>query len=47
MTATARPGVGQVRFTLDGQPVEVPHADGSVGTDAVSRDDYAALLDTT
>jgi spore germination protein GerM len=45
LTATSRPGVGQVRFTLEGQPVEVPRADGSSGTDAVSRDDYIELLD--
>ena len=46
LTATSQPGVGQVRFTLEGQPVEVPRADGSSGTDAVSRDDYLALLGT-
>jgi spore germination protein GerM len=43
LTLTARPGVGQVRFLLDGQPVAVPRADGSVTAQPVSRDDYAAL----
>ena len=42
-TATARPGVGQVSFTDDGQPVEVPVGDGSLATGAVTRDDYADL----
>lgn len=43
LTLTARPGVGQVRFVLDGQPIAVPRADGSVTTQTVSRDDYTAL----
>lgn len=43
-TLTARPGVGQVSFTLEGVPVEVPRGDGSVSSGPVSRDDYAALL---
>lgn len=43
LTLTARPGVGQVRFVLDGQPIAVPRADGSVTTQTVSRDDFAAL----
>jgi hypothetical protein len=41
---TLRPGVGQVAFTLDGVPVEVPTDDGSLRADPVSRDDYEALL---
>ena len=44
LTATARPGVGQVRFTLEGLPVQVPTADGTVTSDPLSRDDYLALL---
>ena len=42
---TARPGIGQVSFSLLGAPVEVPRADGSSTVGAVSRDDYAALID--
>jgi hypothetical protein len=41
---TARPGVGQISFTLGGAPVDVPRGDGSLTSDPVSRDDYAALL---
>ena len=44
LTATARPGVGQVRFTLEGLPVQVPTADGTIASDPLSRDDYLALL---
>jgi hypothetical protein len=43
-TLTGRPGVGQVSFTLDGAPVDVPRGDGSLTNEPVSRDDYAALL---
>jgi spore germination protein GerM len=39
-TATARPGVEQVTFTLDGRPIEIPRGDGSLTSGAVSRDDY-------
>ena len=42
-TLTARPGIGQVRFTLEGQAIEVPRADGSLVATPVSRDDYAAV----
>jgi len=41
---TARPGVGQVAFTLAGAPVDVPRGDGTLTSGAVSRDDYAQLL---
>ena len=41
---TARPGVGQIAFTLAGAPVDVPRADGSLTSGTVSRDDYAALI---
>lgn len=44
-TLTAQPGVGLVSFTLDGSPVDVPRADGSLTDRPVSRDDYAELLD--
>lgn len=43
-TLTARPGVGQVAFTLEGTPIEVPRGDGSLVAQPVSRDDYATLL---
>jgi spore germination protein GerM len=42
-TVTGLPGVGRVRFTLDGQPVGILRGDGAVTTDTVSRDDYATL----
>jgi spore germination protein GerM len=43
-TLTARPGVGQVSFTLEGSPVDIPSGDGSLTAEPVSRDDYAQLL---
>lgn len=43
-TLTARPGVGQVAFTLEGTPIEVPRGDGSLVSQPVSRDDYANLF---
>jgi Sporulation and spore germination len=42
-TATARPGVGQIRFTLGGEPVEVPRGDGSLSSEPLTRSDYAAF----
>ncbi len=42
-TVTALPGVGRVRFTLDGNPVGILRGDGAVTTETVSRDDYATL----
>jgi spore germination protein GerM len=42
-TLTARPGIGQVRFTLQGESTEVPRANGSLTSNRVSRDDYAPL----
>jgi len=42
-TLTARPGIGQVRFTLQGESTEVPRANGSLTSARVSRDDYAPL----
>lgn len=43
-TLTTRPGVGQVGFTLEGSPIEVPRGDGSLVAHPVSRDDYAGLF---
>lgn len=42
-TLTARPGVGQIKLSLSGAPVDVPRGDGSLTADPVSRDDYAPL----
>jgi len=48
LTLTQRPGIGQVSFTLDGEPLRVRLGNGQT-TDAagqpVSADDYAILLD--
>jgi len=43
-TLTARPGVGQVTFRLDGAPVQVPTADGSIAPGAVTRDDFVDMI---
>jgi len=42
-TVTGLPGMGRVKFTLEGNPVGVLRGDGAVTTDSVSRDDYATL----
>ncbi len=42
-TVTGLPGVGRVRFTLDGNPVGILRGDGAVTNETVSRDDYATL----
>ena len=47
LTLTARRGIGQVRFTLDGEPLAVPKL-GNVLSDPgepVARIDYESLLD--
>jgi spore germination protein GerM len=46
-TLTSLPGIGQVHFTLEGRPVEIPRADGSLTNRAVSRADYQPLLPTS
>lgn len=43
-TLTARPGIGQVAFTLDGEAIAVPRGDASTTTDPVTRDDYRRLI---
>jgi spore germination protein GerM len=43
LTLTGLPGVGQVRFAVDGATVQVPRADGSQAEGAVARDDYLPL----
>jgi spore germination protein GerM len=45
MTLAGRPGVGPVRFRLNGQPIAVPRGDGSIAGRTVSRDDYVGLVD--
>lgn len=42
-TLTGRSGIGSVDFTIDGEPVEVPRADGSLTTESLARDDFAEL----
>jgi spore germination protein GerM len=46
LTLTARPGIGQVRFTSEGEPQEVSRADGSLTNpdDVVACEDYSSLL---
>jgi hypothetical protein len=46
LTLTRRPGIGQVQFSLEGEPLAVPGGDG-VQTDpgqSVSREDFEDLL---
>jgi hypothetical protein len=44
LTLTERPGIGQVGFAVNGQPADVPRADGSLDQGPLSRDDYRTLL---
>lgn len=43
-TLTQQPGVGQVRFLVDGEGVEVARGDGSTTSEPLSRADYATLV---
>lgn len=43
-TLTQQPGIGQVRFLVDGVTVEVARGDGSTTAEPVSRSDYATLI---
>ena len=48
LTLTQRPGIGQVSFTLDGEPLRVRLGNGQTTDEAgqpVSADDYAVMLD--
>jgi hypothetical protein len=47
LTATAVPGVRQVRFLLEGQAVEVPRADGTLTSAALRPEDYQRLIRAT
>ncbi len=42
-TLTGQPGIGGVRFTVDGEPVTVPLSDGSQSDDPLSREDLRAI----
>jgi hypothetical protein len=44
LTATAVPGVAQVRVLLAGQAVQIPRADGTLTSDTLRSKDYEALL---
>lgn len=43
-TLTGQPGIGLVAFRVDGAPVQVPRADGSLADGPVSRDDFETLI---
>jgi spore germination protein GerM len=47
LTLTRRPGIGQVRFTLDGEDLQIPKRGNVLSEpgEAVSRLDYESLLD--
>ncbi len=42
-TMTELPGISAVEFSFDGQPAEVPTAEGSLKAGALTRADYAAV----
>jgi len=43
LTATTVPGITSVRFSLEGQAVEVPRADGTLSAGPLTAADYAGL----
>lgn len=43
LTATSVAGVTAVRFTLEGQPVDVPRGDGTLSPGPLTTPDYASL----
>ncbi|HWG99175.1 MAG TPA: GerMN domain-containing protein, partial [Pilimelia sp.] len=43
-TLTSRSDIRSVSFTRDGQPLEVPRADGSLARGPLSAADYASLM---
>ena len=42
-TLTGQPGIGGVRFTVEGEEVTVPLSDGTLSDDPLSRDDFEAI----
>jgi len=42
-TLTGQPGIGGVRFTVEGEDVTVPLTDGTLSDDPLSRDDFKAI----
>ena len=42
-TLTGQPGIGGVRFTVNGEPVTVPLSDDEQSDDPLSRDDFAPI----
>lgn len=44
LSLTELPGVGQVRFTIAGEPAQVPRADGSQSDGPVTREDLLPLV---
>jgi hypothetical protein len=46
-TLTARPGIGQVQFFMNGAHIDIPRDDGSTTASPVSRDDYPELMPPT
>lgn len=44
LTLTDLRGIGRVAFTVEGQPIDVQLADGTLATGSVSRDDFVSLL---
>jgi spore germination protein GerM len=43
LTATATPGITDVRFELEGQAVEVPRADGTLSSGPLRATDYESF----
>jgi len=46
LTATEVTGIDRVAFTLNGEPLDVPTADGTLRSGSVTRADYESLLAT-
>ena len=42
-TLTGQPGIGGVRFTVEGKEVTLPLSDGAPNDDPLSRDDFAPI----